>query len=459
MKPLVRNALTMTDTKHTNDPEIHSYLTRDSNVYLAPPLRKWLREQKNVVEAETKWHSAQKDVCRQRRVVNNLEEKKENDFLSVGSPEWEKWEDEYNSARFELTRLGKESTLAGMLYATEERFALMQCPEEMIDQVVLVDEKNPDRREGRRFRHTAKTLYDYLNGALEGDLVFNRGGYARNNWWLYFSVSYRTLEQGMKLLAKSTEHKHNLHELYANLPESQRKNLEHGYDQGQLLFQTHWRTLPHLLRYADKTRNAKEYYLLNPQTPGAAVDPILPFVLAYLAMQVGEVLQGMKKGMNNSANYIQKCIAEVFLFGAGKWDYPKMNFLVSWQRIFRALFPYKVRLNAPSMRRVRYMDGTQINENISFPLVRSPDIWGYSPANEALEEILPIFDGDEIAAGGYLCIAELLINKRDWMLQLFIQRSEAHAGPAQILSRFAGAPVDDEDEKLTEAERLATRKS
>ena len=421
-----------------DDPEIHSYLTADCEVYLAPKLRNWVRGQKHVMDSDAKREAAHKAAINQSKILYQLEKKQQDFPPSV--EEYQERENEINNARAEHHHLQKESRLAQVRYATEERIALMLAPDNMIDQSVRIDEKSPDRTQERRFLSAARNLYDYLNSALSDDLVLKSGLFGRNDWWLYFVVSYRTLEQGSKLLANIDHEKakkigHNLHKLYDRLPKSQQSRLEKGYEQGQLLFQTHWRSLVHLLRYADNTHNEKEYYLAWPQRRGAAVDPILPFVLAYLVMQVGEILQGMKEGMNTAANCVERCIAKDFRFGAAVIEYPKMNFLVSWEKIFCALFQHKESMYVPPTHRPHYLDGTPIKKGIMLPSNNSPRIWGYTPASAAIEKILPILDGNETMAGAYLYVAEILINKRDWMLQLFIQRSEADAGPAKILSR------------------------
>lgn len=305
--------------------------------------------------------------------------------------------------------------------------------------------KEPDEQRG--FRHELAHIDRIINHDV-GPVFGHDGG----EWaprWTSFVVANRLVEQAFKLIAPIALPKeigHRLKSKWADVMDGSPQSfgqdvlgsLSSGYGIWQALFQSPWPSLGELLSHLEQYRNAKEYVLVDPDEPGARIEPLLPLALADIAAMSWGALWYMGRQPFNVTGFgvrlgdttvgrLRHIIRQVFKDKGGvnlnlalaNEKYGEHGYLRLWSILFHTLRPYKEIHRDRLEHDLKYRDGSP-NDVIGYD---GAPRWVYA-LPQARDVLAELFNGDGGLAEAHADVAEALLNTRDWRLQFFINMSE-----------------------------------
>ena len=275
--------------------------------------------------------------------------------------------------------------------------------------------------------------------------------------WTAFLVANRLHEQLMKLttpeikpkLEKGTGIGHLIKKKWYDVLASEAaprpffEQLHIGYSWFQGLYQTPWNTLSDLYKQVERTREEGEYTLLNMGRNAdgkKGVHPLLPCALADVIAMLSDLLcYGVDDSEGNGPNIrpdacsinriggaIGRALSEIACVNL---DIDLMNDVYEeyggkiglWSTLFHQLRGAKQRVDTHETLQLLGGDGKPFDGSFVHKPTQGKHEYGKAQANPVLTRL---FKGDQGVAEAHRRWGSILLNQRDWRLQLFRRISE-----------------------------------
>ena len=278
---------------------------------------------------------------------------------------------------------------------------------------------------------------------LFNDMVLRSTNAYCSSSWAAFIVANRLFEQLVKLVSPKLNPREIGHRVktrwwdeidkeapYDRVTEGLIDGLKGGFGWWNAMVQSPWADVGAMLDHVEMTHNAKEYVLLAPQRPGAAIHPLLPLALADAVSMLSGMLRYGKHGIriaDTTNGRIRNLIGRIFVKNAGvnlnigllNAITKEVGYLVLWSRIFNLLRESKYVASTRVRFEIKFRDGTNDVDKGERSSARH-----YDYHQQAVSALMDMFNGDEGLAAAHVDVAKVLANIRDWRLQFFIRISE-----------------------------------